>query len=116
MGALAHGLPLVLLPLGADQPANAQAAEAAGVALVLDPARMTPVDVRDAVRAVLMQRDYRHHARRLQTEIMALPEFDQGVRLLERLARTKTPPAHRFGEGVCSYRDATARLCEKSEC
>ena len=91
MGALAHGLPLVLLPLGADQPANAQAAEAAGVALVLDPARMTPVDVRNAVRAVLMQRDYRHHARRLQAEIVALPEFDQGVRLLERLARTKTP-------------------------
>ncbi len=91
MGALAHGLPLVLLPLGADQPANAQAAEAAGVALVLDPVRMTSADVREAVHAVLTQPDYRHHARRLQTEIMALPEFDQGVRLLERLARTKTP-------------------------
>jgi UDP:flavonoid glycosyltransferase YjiC (YdhE family) len=91
MGALEHGLPLVLLPLGADQPANAEAAEAAGVALVLDPARMTPGDVRDAVRAVLTQRGYQHNARRLQAEIVALPEFDQGTRLLERLARTKTP-------------------------
>ena len=91
MGALEHGLPLVLLPLGADQPANAEAAEAAGVALVLDPVRMTSADVRDAVHAILTQPDYRHHARRLQAEIMALPEFDHGVRLLERLARTKTP-------------------------
>ncbi len=91
MGALAHGLPLVLLPLGADQPTNAQAAEAAGVARVLDPARMTPADVRDAVRAVLTQRDYRHNARRFRAEISALPEFDYGVRLLERLACTKTP-------------------------
>ncbi len=91
MGALVHGLPLVLLPLGADQPTNAQAAEAAGVARVLDPARMTPVDVRNAVSAILTQRDYRHHARRLQAEIAALPAFDQGVQVLERLARTKTP-------------------------
>ncbi len=91
IGALEHGLPLVLLPLGADQPTNAEAAEAVGVALVLDPARMTPADVRDAVRAVLTQPDYRHNAQRLQAEIAALPELDQGVRLLERLARTKTP-------------------------
>ena len=90
MGALEHGLPLVLLPLGADQPANAEAAQAAGVARVLDPARMTPEDVRDAVRMVLTQRAYQDHARRLQAELAALPVFDQGVRLLERLARTKT--------------------------
>ena len=91
MGALRHGLPLVLLPLGADQPANAAAAQAVGVARVLDPARLTPEAVREAVRAVLTQGDYRRHARRLQAEIAALPAFAQGVRLLERLARTKTP-------------------------
>ncbi len=91
MGALRHGLPLVLLPLGADQPANAAAAQAVGVARVLDPARLTPEDVREAVRTVLTQGDYRRHARRLQAEIVALPAFAQGVRLLERLARTKTP-------------------------
>ncbi len=91
MGALMHGLPLVMLPLGADQPPNAEAAQAAGVARVLDPARLTPEDVREAVRAVLTEPAYRHHARRLQAEIAALPAFAQGVRLLERLARTKTP-------------------------
>ena len=91
LGALEQGLPLVLLPLGADQPANAEAAEAAGVARVLDPGRMTPEDVRDAVRMVLTQPAYRNHARRLQAEIAALPAFEQGIRLLERLVRTKTP-------------------------
>ena len=91
IGALEHGLPLVLLPLGADQPANAEAAQAAGVARVLDPSRMTPTDVRDAVRAVLTQPDYQHHARRLQVEIAALPPFDRGIRLLERLAVIRQP-------------------------
>ncbi len=91
VGVLAHGLPLVLLPLSADQPANAEAAAAAGVARVLDPARMTPADVHDAVGAVLTHPDYWHNARRLQAEIAALPEFEQGVRLLVQLARTRTP-------------------------
>ena len=37
IGALAHGLPMVLLPLGADQPLNAARCEALGIAQVLDP-------------------------------------------------------------------------------
>ena len=37
VGALAHGLPMVLLPIGADQPLNAARCEALGVARVLDP-------------------------------------------------------------------------------
>ena len=37
LGALAHGLPMVLLPIGADQPLNAARCQALGVADVLDP-------------------------------------------------------------------------------
>jgi MGT family glycosyltransferase len=106
MGALSHGLPLVLLPLSADQPVLAQLCLAHGAAVPLPPQifqltpdglpivvpdRLTPEDVREAVRAVLTQPAYRDHARRLQAEIAALPAFEQGVRLLERLARSKTP-------------------------
>jgi len=36
LGALAHGLPMVLLPIGADQPLNAVRCHALGVARVLD--------------------------------------------------------------------------------
>ncbi len=53
IGALQHGLPLVVMPLGADHPGNTLGAQAAGVARVLDPARMTTEDVRDAVLALL---------------------------------------------------------------
>ena len=38
LGALAHGLPMVLLPLGADQPLNAARCAALGAARVLDAA------------------------------------------------------------------------------
>ena len=39
VGALAHGLPMVLLPLGADQPQNARRCAELGVARVLDAVR-----------------------------------------------------------------------------
>ena len=42
MGALEHGLPSVLTPLGADQPHNARRAAELGVATVLDAASVTP--------------------------------------------------------------------------
>jgi UDP:flavonoid glycosyltransferase YjiC (YdhE family) len=37
LAALAHGLPSVLLPIGADQPENADRCEALGVALAAPP-------------------------------------------------------------------------------
>ena len=49
LGALAHGLPQVLIPMGADQPLNAARCEQLGVARVLDPVAATPDDVREAV-------------------------------------------------------------------
>ena len=52
VGALAHGLPMVLLPLGADQPLNARRCETLGVARVLDSLTATPAAVRDALTSV----------------------------------------------------------------
>ena len=52
IGALAHGLPLVVLPMGADQLPNAQRCEQLGVGVVLDAVRATPrSDPRRDVRA-----------------------------------------------------------------
>jgi UDP:flavonoid glycosyltransferase YjiC (YdhE family) len=53
VAALAHGLPSVLIPLGADQLVNAERAAALGVARVLDAVRATADDVREAIDAVL---------------------------------------------------------------
>ena len=85
MGTLLHGLPMVLIPMGADQPLNATRCETLGVARVLDALTVTPQAVRDAVTQVLQDASYRHAAERLQAEIDALPAVDYAVTLLERL-------------------------------
>jgi MGT family glycosyltransferase len=85
LGALAHALPSVLLPMGADQPWNAARCEELGVALVLDALRATPDDVRAAVSTVLDDPSYRAAAERMRDEIRALPGPEHAVRLVERL-------------------------------
>ena len=52
-GALAHGLPQLLLPQGADQPANAAACFEAGVAEALSPEEVTTSAVADAAARLL---------------------------------------------------------------
>ena len=59
MGALAHGVPSVLTPLGADQPHNARRAAELGVAAVLDAASVTPDEVERAVTAMLADTEAR---------------------------------------------------------
>ena len=52
---------------------------------------MTQEQVRESVYEILTRSEYRDNARRIQSEIAALPAFAQGLRLLERLARTTAP-------------------------
>jgi UDP:flavonoid glycosyltransferase YjiC (YdhE family) len=89
IGALAHGLPMVLTPIGADQPHNAARCDALGVARVLDAMRVTPDEVRDAVSSVLKNPAYRHAAKQLRAEIAALPGPEHAVSLLEQVTRQK---------------------------
>ena len=88
---LAHGLPLLLLPQGANQFHNAEACVAAGVGRRLLPAEVTPEAVRAAVRALLDDRRLRDAARRVQAELSAMPGPEQGVALLEQLAAERRP-------------------------
>lgn len=85
VGALAHGVPMVLLPMGADQPLNAARCEALGVARVLDAVAATVDDVRRAAMEVLGDDRYRRNAERLAAETRELPGPEHGVRLIERL-------------------------------
>ena len=79
LGALAHGLPQVLIPMGADQPLNASRCEELGLARVLDPVAATAASVREAAAAVLAEPGYRAAAERLQREFAALPGPEFGV-------------------------------------
>lgn len=81
--ALAHGLPSVLLPLGADQPHNARRAEELGVARVLDAASVTPDEIRRTVIEAVVDEDLAGRARQLAVEIDGLPGVQETVPLLE---------------------------------
>lgn len=85
-GALAAGLPSVVLPMGADQPLNAARCEALGVGRTLDALHATPDRIGEAVLSVLEERAYRAAAERIREEILGLPGPDHGVALLEGLA------------------------------
>lgn len=89
MSALAHGLPMVVIPMGADQPLNAARCKTLGVAQVLDAAATTPQMVRDAVSRVLADSTYRQAAECIRDEIAALPGPEHSILLLERLATEK---------------------------
>jgi MGT family glycosyltransferase len=91
IAALAHGLPLVIVPMAADQPHNAARCEALGVGRTLLPADCTPEAVRDEVHAVLADPAYRRNAARVRDEAAAMPGPEYAVTLLEQLAREKQP-------------------------
>lgn len=91
IGALAHGLPMVLLPMGADQPHNARRCQELGLAEVLDPVGTTPGIVRDAAAAVLGDPSYRRKAEQMRDEIAALPDAATAVLFLERLVTERRP-------------------------
>jgi UDP:flavonoid glycosyltransferase YjiC (YdhE family) len=92
MGALAHGVPLALIPLNADQPLNADRCAALGVGRVIGTRdEITPELVREAVAAMLANPAYRRNAERVRDEIAALPGPEYALALLERLVREKRP-------------------------
>jgi UDP:flavonoid glycosyltransferase YjiC (YdhE family) len=83
LAALAHGLPSLLLPMGADQPWSADRCEALGVARVLDVIAATPADIRAAVSEL---DGLRTAAARVREEIARLPGPEHAVSLLEAYA------------------------------
>jgi UDP:flavonoid glycosyltransferase YjiC (YdhE family) len=89
--ALGHGLPLVLIPLGADQPLVARQAARLQVGPVLGPDERTPDSIRAAVRTVLSDPAYQRNARRVRDAMATLPGPEHGVALLEALVAERRP-------------------------
>jgi UDP:flavonoid glycosyltransferase YjiC (YdhE family) len=72
-GTLAHGLPQVVIPQGADNFVNAAMVERAGMALALLPGGVFADRVRDAVNKVLGESGFVTAARRTAGEIASMP-------------------------------------------
>jgi UDP:flavonoid glycosyltransferase YjiC (YdhE family) len=86
LGALALGLPLLILPQGADQYVIADLVLTAGAGLLLAPADVNPQSVRACLRSLLDEPAHRMGARRLQREIAAMPGIEEAVHLIEEVA------------------------------
>jgi len=91
LSILAEGLPMIVVPQGANQFHNAAALEAAGVGRTLLPGQVTAESVRTELRALLDDPGYGQRAGRIAAEIEAMPGPVEGVRLVERLAEEHRP-------------------------
>jgi MGT family glycosyltransferase len=86
-GTLAAGVPLVVVPLFADQPGNARCVAAAGAGVVVEPApgaaatdrigREHAPQIRAAVQAVLADPSYSRAAQRVADEMRHTPSVDE---------------------------------------
>ena len=74
IGALSHGVPLVNIPMGADQMHNADRCEDLGVGITRDVMTVTPEEIRHAVSVVMAQPRYRTAAAVLRDESASLPD------------------------------------------
>jgi UDP:flavonoid glycosyltransferase YjiC (YdhE family) len=77
LGALAAGLPLVVMPLFADQPANAALVAAAGAGVAVQPP--DPGALRAAVEHVLERPEPRARARAIAAELRAAPVPEEAL-------------------------------------
>lgn len=85
--ALAHGLPMVCLPMGADQPNNAMRCQQLGVGVALDAASTRAQGIQDATARILGSAVYAANARILQRDLRNLPTPAATVAAVEALQR-----------------------------
>ncbi len=92
VGALAAGLPVLLLPQGVpNQSWMAERAVSLGLGLQLPSGEVTPDSVREAARTLLLDASYRRAAEMLRDEIARMPGPAKVVALLERVTLDRQP-------------------------
>lgn len=93
LGALSAGLPLVVMPIGADQPENARAVAAVGAGIAIDVP--DPDTTSSALKTVLTDPAYRAAAQRISKEMAAHPSIEMAVD--EMLRQVREAPETRIG-------------------
>jgi UDP:flavonoid glycosyltransferase YjiC (YdhE family) len=87
LASLAHGLPMLILPLGADQPFNAESGCELGFAIALDPMLATPTSIVSSASTLLQSTKYRAAANLLQSDIARQQPVSDVISRLEELAK-----------------------------
>jgi UDP:flavonoid glycosyltransferase YjiC (YdhE family) len=98
LAALDAGIPMVVVPLIADQFFNADAAQRLQLGQVVTREKLTPDAIRAAVNDVLNNLVYRHNVEQLQAEMHSLPDQSYAVELVERVAAEGKPILKRNAE------------------
>jgi len=96
MTTMAHGVPMLCLPMGRDQHGNAARVAQLGAGRVLA-ADASPAEIAAAVRDALADPALRHNAQRVAETIRADIEADRAVRELEALTRDAQRSPHAEG-------------------
>ena len=86
VGPLSHAVPLIVIPMGADQQENADQVAASGAGRVIEPAALTPDAVLTAAVEVFGDNEISRATARLRDEIAAMPSPSDVVGVLESLA------------------------------
>jgi UDP:flavonoid glycosyltransferase YjiC (YdhE family) len=83
LGGLAHGLPMLILPLGADQPFNAERGAELGFALTIEPRTADATSIASAASQALCLATYRSAAELLQARIRCFPPVESLITCIE---------------------------------
>lgn len=89
LGALANGVPAVVLPEGADRPYTAASLVASGAGIAVPPREASAGDITEAVGTILEDARYRSRAQDLKAEIASMPSPAEVVAHLENLAEPR---------------------------
>ncbi|TNV53983.1 glycosyltransferase, partial [Corallococcus exiguus] len=84
--ALRHGVPMLIIPLFADQPLNAELLEKQGLAYQLSLREATPEAIRERVQALLKDQVLHARVQKLSEELKAMRKDSVAIDTLERLA------------------------------
>jgi UDP:flavonoid glycosyltransferase YjiC (YdhE family) len=85
--SVSEGVPMVAIPITADQPYSASRCAALGVAEVIEPEQRSPEKILAAARTVMADPSYRANAKNFRAEMEALAGPQEMVTMLEALDR-----------------------------
>jgi UDP:flavonoid glycosyltransferase YjiC (YdhE family) len=93
LGAMQHGVSMILLQLAADHWYNAERCSELGLAYTVGRDARTPAGLSDLARKALADESLRANAAAMQSAFAELPDVSDAVPLMERLASEKVPIA-----------------------